>query len=348
MGQIGEQGSNNGVSDLQSKHDSNIQNKKQKEEKKYKCDYPDCNAVFLRPNRLERHIRSHTGEKPYKCSHPECTKSYTNSSHLKRHLETHNAVKKVYTCTECSMGMRSLQGYKRHYKQTHSEKRISCKECNATFNKKHQLVTHQASEHSIMPIVYKCDRCNRSYLNRSRFNRHQKTHEKRCPVPGCSEVFDKWTLLCEHRRTNHKDHKCDTCGKVFRSKARLILHCKIHSEDRLVFPCPYDTCHRFYFYKSNLDEHVRTSHLGKKFYCDICSVGYTSKRWLIAHIKRHYEPKKKKKKNREPRKKRKDVGVPKRSVMSALIGVDLPYSLEKMIRERETMINETVTTTEAS
>lgn len=60
MGQIAEQDSNDIVSDLQSKHDSNIQNEESK--KKYKCNYPDCYAVFLRPSRLERHMRLHTGE----------------------------------------------------------------------------------------------------------------------------------------------------------------------------------------------------------------------------------------------------------------------------------------------
>lgn len=60
MGQIGEQDSNDSASDLQSKHDSSIQNEESK--KKHKCHYPDCQAVFLRPSRLERHIRSHTGE----------------------------------------------------------------------------------------------------------------------------------------------------------------------------------------------------------------------------------------------------------------------------------------------
>lgn len=67
MGQIGEQNSdievhveNSVTSDLQIKYDSDIQSKESK--KKHKCNYPDCHAVFLRPSRLERHIRLHTGE----------------------------------------------------------------------------------------------------------------------------------------------------------------------------------------------------------------------------------------------------------------------------------------------
>jgi len=135
------------------------------------------------------------------------------------------------------------------------------------------------------------------------------------------------------------DYKCNNCDKVFLSKSRLRIHSRIHSENRLVVSCPYDNCHKTYLFKSNLEQHIRIKHLGEKFYCDICSVGLTSKQKLIEHIQRHHEPKKERKKsNKIERKKRKDAGIPKKSVLSGLIGVNLPYNLEKMVIERETMI----------
>lgn len=36
--------------------------KTKKEEKKHKCHYPDCNAIFNRPYRLELHLKKHLGE----------------------------------------------------------------------------------------------------------------------------------------------------------------------------------------------------------------------------------------------------------------------------------------------
>lgn len=60
MGQIKEEDNKDIVSDLQSEYESDIQI--EEDQKKHKCDYPDCNAVFLRPSRLKRHKRSHTGE----------------------------------------------------------------------------------------------------------------------------------------------------------------------------------------------------------------------------------------------------------------------------------------------
>lgn len=340
---MGDQDSDNVAFDLQKGHDVDIQNKTSR--KTHKCSYPDCNAVFLRPSRLERHMRSHTGERPYKCSHPGCTKSYTNSSHLKRHAETHNPVKKVYKCTECPLTISNFHGMKRHYTRMHGDKKITCKECGETFNKKHQFAKHQATVHSAN-VVYKCNKCNRSYLDFLKYTRHRKAH-KTYSCPECSKEFDKFTHLRTHRTQHIRNYTCDTCDKVFFSKYGLRMHCKIHLEDRLVLPCPYDNCHRFYHFKSNLESHMRIFHLGEKFYCDICSMGLTSKQRLIEHIQRHNEPKKRKI-SEVHRKKRKDAGVPRRSALSALIGVNLPHDLEKMVMSRETRINDTATTLEVS
>lgn len=60
MGRVGDQDSDSAASDLQSGHDIDIGGKES--QKKYNCNYPNCNAVFLRPSRLKRHIRLHTGE----------------------------------------------------------------------------------------------------------------------------------------------------------------------------------------------------------------------------------------------------------------------------------------------
>lgn len=339
------------ASDLQNKHDIHIESEDKKnmrtklcmDKKKYKCTYAECDAVFLRPSRLQRHIRSHTGERPYKCDHPECTKSYTNSSHLKRHLETHNSVKKVYQCPQCSISISYLHNLKRHYKQMHSkDKKFFCDECGESFSKKFQLAEH-ATIHS-GSITYKCDKCVKSFTNLIKFKRHKKTHEKdskcySCPESECSEVFDKWSLLCAHRRAKHvTNYKCNHCNKSFLSKSRMRIHSRIHSENRSVVSCSYDNCHKTYLFKSNLQQHIRVKHLGEKFYCDICSAGLTTKKKLIEHIQRHHEFKKKKASKKEQRKTRKDAGIPKKSILSKLMGVNLPYNLEKMVMERNTII----------
>ncbi|KMQ91050.1 putative zinc finger protein 813 [Lasius niger] len=222
------------------------------------------------------------------------------------------------------------------------DKKVFCKECGESFSKKYQLAEHQTIHFG--SITYKCDKCAKSFANVTKFKKHKKIHEKDpkrypCPVSECSEVFDKWLLLCAHRRTKHvTNHKCNKCDKIFLSKSRLRIHSRTHSEIRLVVLCPYDNCHKPYFYKSNLEQHIRVKHLGEKFYCDICSAGLTTKKKLIEHIQLHELKKKRKSKKLEQKKKRKDAGIPKKSMLSGLIGVKLPYNLEKMVMKRETMM----------
>ncbi|XP_020294905.1 zinc finger protein 525-like isoform X2 [Pseudomyrmex gracilis] len=307
-----------------------------KQNKKYNCTYPDCHAMFERPWRLERHMRLHVGERPYTCTHPGCTKSYTDSTYLKRHLETHTAIVKIYKCTECTLSCKYLHNLKRHYMIKHKkDKELICQECGLTFNEKHHLNRHSHIHSG--PTIYQCDKCPKTFAMRNRLRQHQEIHKKSypCPVSECSEVFEKWLQLCAHKKAKHEtEYKCDKCDKIFSLKIRLDNHIKTHSENRPSILCPYDKCHRTYFYKSNLENHIKVTHLEKKFVCDICSKGLVSKRGLIKHIQSHEKPKKTRP-TRVHRKKRKDAGMPKKSILTALVGIDLPQNLETMVMNRE-------------
>ncbi|XP_014481634.1 PREDICTED: zinc finger protein 681-like [Dinoponera quadriceps] len=308
--------------------------------KVHKCTESGCHAIFSTASKLRRHKRHHTGERPYICTHPKCTKSYMSSSHLKRHLKTHDITKTVYQCQHCPMKISNQDNLKRHYRRRHSvdsKSKISCGECGMTFNKKFHLTQHQAEHFGT--TSYKCDKCDKSFSTNTKLSRHEKSHDRSypCPVSGCSEVFQKFSHLRTHKKMKHvTEYHCDKCNKIFFLKSKLRSHLKIHSENRMVIPCPYENCDRAYLQKCNLDYHIKSWHLGQKYYCDICSAGLKSKSKLVLHIKRHYEPKERKK-NKE-RKKRKDSGIPKKSVISKLIGCNFPHQLEKLLLARETTI----------
>lgn len=237
---------------------------------------------------------------------------------------------------------------KRHYDHKHgANNSLTCKVCNLRFTKKYQFATHMETHSS--EELYKCEICQKTYTGKIKFKQHKRTHEASkkiypCTVSGCTEVFQKWALRCAHLKTQHvNDYKCSDCDKVFLNKTHLKRHAKIHSDKRPVIPCPFEKCYRFYFFKSNLTAHIKSYHLGKKFYCDICKIGLAVKQKLAYHIQRFHMSeerlKKAKKAKKLQRKKRKDAGIPKKSMLTALVGVPMPHDIEKMILDRTTDVS---------
>ncbi|XP_053976200.1 zinc finger protein 320-like [Hylaeus anthracinus] len=309
------------------------------EEKRYKCTFPECNAAFSKPSRLDRHIRLHTGERNHKCNHIGCDKAYTNSSHLKRHMETHVMIKKLYKCPECPLNIRGhIHNLKRHYNSVHKNGKLTCKECNAVFTKKYHLATHMTTHTG---VLHKCDECNKSFTDFRKFKRHKENHKSEqklypCTVSGCSEVFGKWALLCAHRRTQHvNNYRCKDCDKVFLHKRHLRYHSQVHMKIRLLIPCPYDKCPRAYYSKGGLDAHIKIKHLEQKHECNICKIKLSTKQKLLEHIQKLHVLKNKIVETKKlQRRRRKDAGLLKKSAVSTLVGVKLPPELEKRVLTR--------------
>ncbi|XP_060936927.1 zinc finger and SCAN domain-containing protein 12-like [Limanda limanda] len=69
---------------------------------------------------------------------------------------------------------------------------------------------------------------------------------------------------------NHKnDFKCDTCGKVFKWKSRLIKHAKVHTDEQ---PFSCKTCGKLFKHKKSVEFHMR-AHTGEKpFSCKTSSL----------------------------------------------------------------------------
>lgn len=109
-------------------------------------------------------------------------------------------------------------------------------------------------------------------------------------------------------------------------------------DDRPVLPCPYEKCPRFYFFQRNLDHHVRSNHLGKKYRCDICDLDLSSKQKIAQHIKKIHILKQRKTPSKAKQRKRRDAGSVKKSMLAKLTGLDLPQVIEKDLLNRKTRI----------
>lgn len=97
--------------------------KKHMKEKKYKCEWPNCDKAFYRADELKRHNRVHTKEKPFAC--PHCDRKFARSDHVRTHVRIHTG-EKPYKCNYCSKCFARSDERLRHHKV--HEKRLQKEE----------------------------------------------------------------------------------------------------------------------------------------------------------------------------------------------------------------------------
>ncbi len=221
------------------------------EQKKYKCNFQNCDAQFSHKCSLVTHQRIHTGEKPYECAVEGCTARFNRSHHLKTHKLTHTG-KRPYVCT--------FSG------------------CNASFNRKHHLQYHERthmSEKPNKPFACDYDDCDQRFYDNQGLNIHKRTHtgEKpyMCAFEGCDVRFRRSHHLKnhEHTHTDEKPYVCevDGCDAAYRQGAHLIKHRRSHTGEK-PYICTFGGCDAKFARKDYLQFHEYT-HTGEKPYlCD--------------------------------------------------------------------------------
>ncbi|XP_077291662.1 zinc finger and BTB domain-containing protein 41-like [Arctopsyche grandis] len=281
-------------------------------------------------------------ERPYTCEYEECRKKYTTRSHLLRHIKIihsgENLEKKSFICTDCQQGFRSKQSLQKHILNKHKRNfPFQCEYCLQGFKKKTHLAAH-IYLHTGLKLL-KCKFCDKSFDNQSARYKHQRNHKMfTCE---CGKVFTRWADILQHKRTEHVSdrYECDICNRVFRMRAHIVRHLKIHpvNQEREIFLCP--TCPKFYTFKSNLVHHINSVHENLTYDCTFpgCEAKLSTKKKLEHHReKKHINPPVKRKKSIKPRNKRRDFGVLKRSTAVKLSGESVPLKNEKeIIKESE-------------
>lgn len=300
----------------------------------------------------------HSGLKKYVCD--VCDSRYITQSHLKRHARSSHQIRTedMVKCQHesCGMEFSNTTSMKRHYKQRHmKEKMYGCNECEEKFYRKSQLRRHSMMHTGVFP--YNCPKCGKGSINLKQHEHHMVGH-KSYECSTCGEVLKKWSQLMVHRREKHsKKHQCDVCEKIFSHKSNMDSHMRIHSSNKVVFPCTVSGCDKFYFHAKNLRAHVRAKHdPDRTWECHMCQRTLSTKQKLILHAKLHSVPGALKKPKKVQTKRRSNVaekptnlrnkrGINSKKLKSTaavLTGLVVERSVEKMIIEGQGKLVEIV------
>ena len=109
---------------------------------------------------------------------------------------------------------------------------------------------------------YKC--CNKSYVERSSFEAHQRAHhdKKKIECEKCKETFTRKSALnrhsINHKKTENKEFTCNVCKRGFMRRDELVDHVKGVHEKVQRFSCP--TCFKRYAWGTSLHRHISNSH----------------------------------------------------------------------------------------
>ncbi|CAG2107197.1 unnamed protein product [Medioppia subpectinata] len=280
----------------------------------------DCNAVFNRLYRLNRHLRRHSGERPFVCPISGCFRAFSCKSYLTKHLKRPHNTDNADKAEELVQS--SDAKVKKCYKQ------YVCKDCDKVFKTKFQFKMHCFQHSGVKP--FECDKCDQRFVTKAKLKSHLKTHDGyACAREGCDYKTFKWSELRKHIAVFHRVYlKCDSCDKLFKNSFNLHLHQKnIHLSENHKIVCTYANCGKSYSNESNLKTHIRTTHEKQLFECtqEGCDKTFLHKKSLAKHLETHSKPLIIKAKNADK------IYRKKRSEASKLTSIALNESQTKQI-----------------
>ncbi|TKA32378.1 hypothetical protein B0A50_01484 [Salinomyces thailandicus] len=221
------------------------------------CPEPGCGRVFRKQETLQRHIKTdHLGERAYQCTHVEvneegiaiaCGQSFNKPAQLKSHgIRDHSGNR--FFCDVCSPGVPPDDG---SLEQVDSPYQQATK---VGFQTYAELQTHIRIVHP--PTCSQCgqpcetNRALKAHIDIEHSTLDERQQNFRCTWPGCDRGFTKSGNLKVHLQNFHAKARKFVCGEF-----ALPDNPKVEGWNGI-------GCGNAFGTKANLEEHVRTQHLG--------------------------------------------------------------------------------------
>ncbi|XP_067645663.1 zinc finger protein 391-like [Eurosta solidaginis] len=147
---------------------------KDKSERPFSCDQPNCTRRFANKDKLKVHLKRHAGIKNYVCSH--CGMRKTTKNELTIHMNYHT-LERTWPCRFCSKVCNSAGNLKTHVRTVHERlKEYACRHCDLKFAKPDTRKYHEMRHTGEKPNV--CPECGKGFIQPAALRTHMKVHER--------------------------------------------------------------------------------------------------------------------------------------------------------------------------
>jgi Zinc finger, C2H2 type len=257
-----------------------------------RCDYGIDNNKNANTRSMMRHI--------YHCKRRELFKPLTcddcgNTFERKFNFTSHLCKPRYSKCIVCDKKLNCKLGMKNHLKYAHNNE-FKCNKCPFKSITRGYYLAHK----KIHLKLHSCETCSHDFAHKINLELHQQNHRHGkyetivetfvCKI--CENSFPSLANLKSHLKRVHIDadspkFECDFCSKKYSNRFNLYVHIFNHVK----IPCSYCDLK---FSKVRLKKHILEKHSTVQFECDLCSIKFKAKRYLLYHmqsihlINRHY------------------------------------------------------------
>lgn len=211
---------------------------------------------------------------------PVCNKNFSFQFQLREHLVVHTG-QSQYGCTSCGVSFKFRSNLNRHFKSKHANLSFTCTYCDKTFARKDTLLFHNVNSHKD-----ELEKSNYSVTRTGETMSVTSAGQAHVTAGKSSETIALELESMEYlRKMENKGLFCDYCGKMFNKVSMLEAHLVVHTKEKR-FYC--EKCGKGFTTRSGHLSHKISAHSAEgKYCCDVCGKCFISNSKLKRHKMAH-------------------------------------------------------------